>query len=299
MNWDDLRFLMALHRAGSLNGAARLLKVEASTVSRRLGSLEGALGAQLAARTPEGFVLNDAGQLAASLAETMDAGIQELLRRVGGDDQKPEGIVRLSCTESIAPLLMRGLLPLREAHPKIHVELAVTSAALDLVRREADVAVRFFRDPNPSLIVKKVADVGWSLYASRSYVERTNIKLAADLNGCCLAGQSVIGYRGPASRALGGVWLAEHSRREDVVFSGDAVMAVLNAVRAGLGVSVLPCYAVHEDESFVRLSPEVVGRSELYLVIPPDHKTTVRVRYVMDAVIELARRERALLEGTG
>lgn len=300
LNWDDLRFLLALRRAGSLNAAARLLKVETSTASRRLSSLEAALGAQLAVRTPEGLVLNDAGQLAAELAETVDAGIQQLTLRIGGDDQRPEGLVRLATTESMATLLMRGLVPLREAHPKIHVELVVGSAALDLVRREADVAIRLFRESNPTLIAKKLGDIGWSVYASRAYVERSGLSLGSELAGCVLAGQRVVGYRGPAGRAPGALWLAAHSRQEDVVFTGDSVMAVWNAVKAGFGVSALPCFVTHDDPNLVRLTPAVVATAEAFLVIPPDHKNTVRVRLVMDAATELFERERTLLEnGSG
>lgn len=297
LNWDDLRFLLALRRAGSLNGAARLLGVETSTASRRMSSLEASLGAQLAARTPEGLVLNDAGQLAAQLAETIDAGIQQLERRIGGDDQRPEGLVRLATTESMATLLMRGLGPLREEYPKIHVELAVGSAALDLIRREADIAIRFFRESNPTLIAKKLGDVGWSVYASRAYVESTGVSLGAARDGCLLAGQRVVGYRGAAGRAPGALWLAEHSRQEDVVFAGDSVMAVWNAVKAGFGVSALPCFVAYGEPAMVRLTAAVVATTEAFLVIPPDHKGTVRVRLVMDAVTALFERERELLEG--
>lgn len=84
MNWDDFRFLLAFRREGSLKAAALALHVEPSTASRRLSALESALGVQLAARTPEGLVMNDAGVLAAELAQTMDAGIEALMRRIGG-----------------------------------------------------------------------------------------------------------------------------------------------------------------------------------------------------------------------
>ena len=112
LNWDDLRFLLALRNGGSLAAAARQLKVEPSTASRRLCSLEAALGAQLAARTPEGLVLNAAGMLASDLALTMERGVNDLLARVGGEDQRPQGVVKLAATESMAVLLMRGLVPL-------------------------------------------------------------------------------------------------------------------------------------------------------------------------------------------
>jgi DNA-binding transcriptional LysR family regulator len=295
LNWDDLRFLLALRRAGSLGAAARSLKVESSTASRHLSSLEAAFGAQLAARTPEGLLLNDAGLLASEIAEGIDRSINELVARIGGDDQRPEGVVRLATTESMSVLLLRGLVPLREIHPKIQIELVIGSAPLDLIRREADVALRLFRETAPTLIARKVGTIGWSLFASRDYVERTGIVPGPDL---ALGPHAVVGYGGPVSRAPGACWLAEHTRPEKVVLAGDSVASVANAVRAGLGVSALPCFVVPDYPTLVRLTPAVVARGEAFVVIPPDHRATARVRLVVDAVVALFERERALLEGT-
>jgi DNA-binding transcriptional LysR family regulator len=295
LNWDDLRFLLALRRAGSLGAAARALKVEPSTASRRLSSLETALGAQLAARTPEGLVLNDAGELASELAERIDRGIHELVARIGGEDQRPEGTVRLATTESMSVFLMRGLVPLRETHPKIQIELVVSSTALDLTRREADLAVRLFRETNPTLITRKLGAVGWSVFASRDYVERMRIATGPALS---LEGLAVVGYKDPVTRAPGPAWLARNTRPEQVVLSGDSVSAVVNAVRAGLGVSTLPCFVIPDTPTLVRLTPNVVAHGEAFVVIPPDHRDTARVRLVVDALVALFERERALLEGT-
>ena len=297
LDWDDLRFLLALRRAGSLGAAARLLKVEQSTASRRLTALESALGVQLAVRAPEGLTLNDAGQLAAELAQTIDDGVEELQRRIGGEDLRPEGLVRLSTTESFTPFLMGGLVPLRQEHPKIQVRLVVNNAALDLIRRDADVALRLFRETNPNLVTRKIGDIGWSVYASRPYLERTGFTFDERAPGPQLAGQSVVGYAGPASRSAGAVWLLEHSRPEDIVLSGESVPSVMNALKAGIGISVLPCFVAHGDPSLVRLTPSVVAQIEAFLVIPPDHRNTVRVRLVMDAVAALFERERAFLGG--
>jgi DNA-binding transcriptional LysR family regulator len=294
LNWDDLRFLLALKRGGSLGGAARLLKVEQSTASRRLASLEAAVGAQLAARTPEGLVLNDAGVLAAQIAEEIERNVNELVARIGGEDRRPEGIVRLATTESMSVLLLRGLVSLRESHPKIQVELVVGSAALDLARREADVALRLFRETSPTLIARKIADIGWSVYASREYVERKGLVPGADF---ALGDHAVVGYREPVARAPGAVWLAQNTRQAQVVLAGDSVASVANAVRAGLGVSALPCFIAPEHPTLVRLTPKVVARGEAFVVIPPDHRDTARVRLVTDAVVALFERERALLEG--
>jgi len=297
LNWDDLRFLLALRQAGSLGAAARLLKVEQSTASRRLGALEAALGGKLVVRTPEGLKFNAAGELVADLAETFHAGIAALERRIGGEDQKPEGLVRLSTTETVATFIMHGLLPLREEYPKIHIELVVASAALDLVRREADVAIRMFRESAPTLVTRKLGEIGWSVYASRDLVEQRRLTLPLELSGCSLGGLPVIGYRGSATRAPGAIWLNGHATAEDIVLAADSVSSALNAVRAGLGISALPCFAVHGDAGVVRLTPAVVARSEAFLAIPPDHRETVRVRLVMDAVQAHFAGERALLEG--
>jgi DNA-binding transcriptional LysR family regulator len=297
LNWDDLRFVLALRRAGSLGAAARSLKVESSTVSRRLSSIEEALGVQLAARLPDGLQLNEAGNTVADLAEGIDGRIDELTRRIGGEDQRPEGLVRLATTESMARFLMAGLVPLRQTYPKIQVQLVLSNAALDLMRREADVALRLFREKTGTLVARKIGEVGWSLYASPAYVERTGLAFGADFADGALTGHPIIGYAGAAARSAGGLWLAARSRTEDVVLTGESVLSVLNAVRAGLGVSVLPCFAAHGDTTLARLTPAVIARAEAFLVIPPDHRNTVRVRLVMDALTVLFERERTMLDG--
>ena len=129
----------------------------------------------------------------------------------------------------------------------------VATAALDLLRREADLAIRMFRESAPTLITRKLRDIASSVYASRDWAERSSVALSADLSGCALAGQP-----GPRSARIDGA----------------------------------------RPHQLVRLTPAVVARSEAFLVIPPDHRETVRVRLVMDAVQALFAREHAVLEGS-
>jgi len=139
--------------------------------------------------------------------------------------------------------------------------------------------------------------IGWSVFASRTYLDRTGFALKEGGPGPLLAGQAVVGYAGAAGRSSGALWLLEQCRPEDIVLTGESVPSVMNAVRAGIGVSVLPCFVAHADASLVRLTSAVVAQAEAFLVIPPDHHNTVRVRLVMDAVTALFERERALLSG--
>lgn len=297
MNWDDLRYVLALRRTGSLGAAARSLKVESSTASRRLAALEAALGVQLVMRTPEGMTLNTAGNSVADLAETIDRGVSDLERTIGGEDARPEGIVKLATTDTAASFLMGGLIPLRNEYPKIQVQLLVSNSAHDLLRKEADVALRMYRDQNPSLVTRKIGDIGMSLYASREFVERTGCKLPETVDQNALRGFPVIRFGEGLAQSVAGQWLAANTHIDDVVLSGTSMASVINAIRAGLGLSLVPCFAVHEETSLVRLTPAVLARVEAFLVIPPEHRATVRVRLVMDAIAALFQRERALLEG--
>lgn len=145
---------------------------------------------------------------------------------------------------------------MRQEYPKVQVQLVVSSAALDLVRRDADVALRLFRETNPALVARKIGEVGWSVYASRAYLERTKFALD-EKSKRSLEGQAVVGYAGSAGRSAGALWVFENCRPEDIVLTGESVPSVLNAVRAGIGVSALPCFATHGDASLVRLTPSV------------------------------------------
>jgi len=301
LDWDDLRFVLALRREGSLGGAARALKCEQSTASRRLAAVEAALGVRLATRAPEGLILTEAGLLAADIAQTIDERITDLEQRIGGAELRPEGLVRLSTTESFVAILMEGLVPLRQEHPKIELQLVVSNGAVDLVRGEADMALRMFRETTPALISRKIGEAGWSIYGSPAYLARTGFTLGDVGEGCVLEGQAIVGYSGPAGRSAGARWLDAHSRPEDVVLRSESVTSVAAALRAGVGLSVLPCFALGRDGTnfgaLTRVTPAVVASTEAFLVIPPDHRQTVRVRLVMDAVTALFERERALLTG--
>jgi DNA-binding transcriptional LysR family regulator len=298
VHWDDFRFVLALRRAGSLGAAARLLKVEQSTASRRLAALEAELGVQLVTRTPEGVTLNAAGTLAADLAETMDHGIEDLVRRVGGEDLRPEGVVRVATTDATAGFLMSGLVPLRDAYPKIRIELLVGNGSHDLLRREADIAVRMFRETSPTLVARKLGDLGWSLFASPDYVARANLSLPLMPCAAALDGHAIIGFNEELARSPGGAWLAANSQPDQVVLRAGTVASVVNAVKNGLGIAVAPCFAVHAMPSVVRLTPDIVASGEAFLVTPPHHGDTARVRIVKDAIIALFTAEHAVLAGT-
>ena len=291
MNWDDLRFVLALHRHGSVAGAARALKVDPSTIGRRIAALEGELGAQLVQRQPEGMKLTEAGQEAAAAAEAMDARLTALEAKVGGAAEVPRGRVRVSATDGFTTLLYGGLAALREDYPEVLVDLTVSSSAVDLARGEADVAIRLFRETRGDLVARKVCDIGWSLFASPAYVARKGSP--ADPGD--LAGHDVVGFAEALERAPGARWLAERGRGGAIVLRGSSTTALTYAVKAGMGLGVLPCFAA--DATLVRLTTAVLATSEVFLVTTADARSTARVRVVIDALAAMFARERVRLAG--
>ncbi len=289
--WDDLRVLLALRDAGSLAAAAKLLKVDPSTVGRRLTALEASLGAQLVLRAPDGVQLNAAGARAAETAASIAALVGGLEREVGGEDALARGTVRVSVSDGFAPVLYRGLADLRQAHPEICVELLIDVARADILRHQADIAVRLFRDTQPDLVTKKVGDLGWSVYAAAAYVQQHGRPALDDLRG-----HDIVGFADAAARSPGARWLEGRADASRVVMRGNSVLAVLNAVKAGLGLAPLPCFMA-AGTGLVRLTPGVVTSSEVFLVTAPDLRDLARIQIVLQALSELFVRERALLSG--
>jgi DNA-binding transcriptional LysR family regulator len=292
-SWDDFRFLLALRRTGSLGAAARSLKIDTSTVSRRIASLEAALGIQLVVRTPDGVKFNEAGVLASEAAEAVDGTLRALEARIGGADQRPQGVVRVSVTDGFASLVFEGLAALRAREPGICVELVVSTGRADLARGEADIAIRLFRETSGDLVARKVATLAWSLYAGASYVERRGGGPRPDEVASC----DVVAFAEAAGRSPGARWLETHAPGAKVAFRANSVSAAVQAVRAGLGLSVLPCFMADREPSLQRLTPEVLCETEAFLVVHPSVKEIARVRTVLDALGDLFAREAGVLGG--
>ncbi len=293
LDWNDLRCLLALSRAGSLGAAARELKIDTSTMSRRLAALESALGVQLVVRTREGVKFNDEGTVAVEAAHAVESLLQKLEARIGGRDQHPEGLVRVAVTEGFSTIIFEGLADLRASHPSIFVELVVSSARADLTRGDADIAVRLFREQSGDLVTKKVGTIGWSLYASEAYIERRGEPTVDSLER-----HDIVGYSDAASRSPGAKWLESAARGGHVVFRGVSVGAVVHAVRAGMGVSILPCFVCHGETSLRRLTTDVLVEGEAFLVTTSATKGVARVRLVFDALAALFQRDAAIFAGS-
>lgn len=294
-DWNDLRYFLAIARAGSLAGAGRELGVEHTTVGRRLLALEAELGTRLFLRGRDGLVATEAGRGILPLAEEIEARFDAIERRLSAGDDKVEGTVRFSISEAFTGYFVQQFGSLRERHPNLTVQISSGNHSADLMRGEADLAVRAREVTEPDLIARKVAVAGWSLYAAPEYVARKGAPVTPE----DLHGHDVIGFDDSLANTPGGLWLGAHTQGANVVMRGNSIVAALNAAVCGMGISAVPCFLAEAEPRLRRLTPRVLGGRDIFLVVHPDLARVARVRAVMDFVVESFVRDATMWSGAG
>jgi DNA-binding transcriptional LysR family regulator len=284
----ELRTLLAIAREGTLAGAARRLRVNHSTVFRRLGAIEARLGTRLFERQGGSYVTTAAGEDLLRTAERVEAEVEALERRLSGQDLRLTGSLRLTAPDDIAELLLMPLLQdFARRYPEITVELAVDNRMLNLTRREADIAVRPTRRPPETLAGRRVAGLASAVYG------------AADADGGTAGEQRWVAWEEGGGPPLVARWLAEHVDRHAVAYRSNSMLNQASAARAGLGLAVLPCFLADGDPRLQRVGePLSELETELWLLTHPDLQRTARIRALLDLLFEGLRRQRALLEGS-
>jgi DNA-binding transcriptional LysR family regulator len=294
-DWNDLRSFLAIARTGSLQGAARALGVNHSTVFRRLNALEARLGVRLFNRSARGYALTVAGEHMLASAELVENEIVGLERRLIGGDVRLSGVLRVTTTDTLMHgLLGRHLRAFQEAYPAIELEQITGNVFFDLPKREADVALRPSRHPGDAMVGRRLAELAVALYGAGDYLaERGRPASMAELDGHALiTGDASLGHL-PATR-----WLAERTPAGATVLRCNSWLSQFAAARAGLGLAALPCFLADPARELIRvLPPEPALAGELWLVTHPDLRRTARVRTFMETLARGLRRERPLLEG--
>jgi len=281
VDWNDLRFLLAVHEGGSVSAAARRLRADQATVSRRLQALQRAVGARLLERTAKGTRLTGAGARALETARSFADAADALERELAGADRRLSGTVRITAPWAIASrLLAPPLAAFHQAHPSLQLELIAATQALNLSRREAELAVRMFRPEEPSLAVRRLGRMAIALYASGEYVRRRGRPSPSSLAGHTLVGQDA--SQGEAERR----WMERAAPRTPPVLLSNSREVLLHAVRGGLGVATLPCYLADAERDLVRLSGPILElEREIWLVVHRDLQRAPRVRAGIDFLV--------------
>jgi DNA-binding transcriptional LysR family regulator len=294
LDWDDLRFFLALTRHGSLSAAAKSLHVAQSTVGRRLSSLEASLGARLLNRTPEGYVATLAGEELRKTAERLETEILTVERDVSGRDTQLAGVVRVTSAETVAAHIMApSFAELRTRHPDITIELIPNSRELSLSMREADISVRLRLPDQHDLIVRRIGSVAFGLYASQDYLDAHGDLHAED--GC--PGHDIITQLDDDQEMTQTEWLTELASRSRVAMQTSSHEAALLAAANGGGLACLACFRANREPRLIRLvTTDPPPSADIWLIVHKDNRDNPRIRITLTHITDCIRRLHGELE---
>ena len=289
MNWDDLRIFLSVARTGSFSGAAKSLKVQQSTVSRRMRNMEKKLGARLVERNKTGYELTHAGENVKKAAIRMEIEVLGVDSTVSGKDTNLAGSLRVTTINDMTPLvLMPAFARFSHTYPGVNLQIVATNADSSLVKREADVAIRLTNTPTYTLVGKRLVSVVSTVYGSRDYLQHIRRqKLEPKWIGveCCDFHKS---------------WTKQACGQQPQNFYCNDSFLTLAAISEGLGVAFLPCFIGDKNPELVRYrEPDPSHNLGLWILFHPDLKRTARILAFRDHMIESIKEIKPLFEGKG
>jgi DNA-binding transcriptional LysR family regulator len=294
VRWDDLRVFLAVAQAGSLRRAARALQLGQPTVVRRLRDLERELGGRLFERSPDGHRLTKGGQEVLPLAQAMADGATAIDRRRATLGEGRAGRVRLAASEWQARFLAPHLSRLVVAHPGMVVELVETHIDPDLDRRAADLYVRHGLPPRGHLVRVGLGTMHAALYGAATLVAaQPAARTEARWTACAW-----VAYDGPHEHFGSMAWLLARLGERGPRVRANRVALQIEAIQAGAGLGILPCFAGDADPALVRLTPPIEDlATDQWLLVHPDLKDVARVRACMSWIRAVFAEGRAALAG--
>lgn len=288
-DWDDIRFFLAIQRAGSLSGAAATLGVTQPTCGRRLSALEKTLGTQLFSRAPDGLRVTAEGASLVTAATQMEEAARSLAFKAAATVEKLDGSVRVAMTEFTALAFGARIFPrLRERHPGIRIELVLADTNSDILGSEADIALRWrgegFRPSPAKLVARKLGRIGWCVFGSERYLAKRGVPPEPS----DLVGHDVVLY--PGGLHPGHEWLAKATAKAVPVLVSANMICNASAVSEGIGLGFFPRQIVRVEPSLRQLNQPVAWASA-WLVMHPDLRRVPRIRAVADVLASAFRDE--------
>jgi len=299
-NWSDYPIFLSVAEAGSLTAAGKALGMSQPTVGRRIRALEDHFGTALLKRESGQLVPTNFGQSMLDHIRRMQEEASAIDRSSATLEDSLSGVVRLSATEGLGTGWLPGVMKtFRNEHPDVLVDIGIGFQSFNLAQREADIALRW-RSPGEqnSLIGRKVAEVGFGLFASPQYLQQ---------NGVPQTLEDLAEHDGVNAQIMDGksLWLMDDDGNtihppKRITFNTNSIWAYDQALVHGYGIGVLPmCGVIGKDLGLVRVLPEVVHLESLYLVAHQDLKRSLRIRAVFDYLVGAFRQDTAFFQGEG
>ncbi|SDR45572.1 transcriptional regulator, LysR family [Rhizobiales bacterium GAS113] len=281
--WELYRSFLTVLREGSLSGAARALALTQPTIGRHVAALEASLGIALFTRSPQGLEPTEAANELRSLAETMAASAQALLRAASGRGQEMRGTVRLTASEVVGAEVVPPILAeLRETHPELVIELVLSNRNDDLLRGDADIAIRMVRPTQGALLARHVGAVLLGFHAHRRYLDRHGSPANLDE----LASHALIGFDQESGPARILIERGLPVRRELFALRTDSDLAQLAAIRAGVGIGICQVGIARRNPDLCHLLPAAFSHGlDTWIVMHEDLRANRRCRAVFDTMV--------------
>lgn len=296
-DWNFYRSLLAVLRTGSLSGAARSLQLTQPTLGRHIAELEEALGANLFVRSPQGLAPTEAALAMRDDLEAAETAFEAAIRESSGNAKDERGVVRLTASEIVGCEVLPPLLAqFARVHPKIAIELVLSNRNQDLLRRDADIAVRMVRPEQAALVARRIGQVKIGLYAHRAYLKARGAP--RDAND--LAQHTVIGWDRDASPFRNVDGPIRFLSPEHFGFRCDNDLARLAALRAGVGIGGCQKTIARRDKALVPvLADRVSFTLEMWLAMHEDLRGSRRVKLLFDHLAKGLTAYIAAQEGPG
>ena len=291
--WDDLKYFLAFAREGSMQGAAKSLGVNQSTVQRRIAELEERLGRRLVERHLNGYRLTELGEELRPSAEGVEASIASFERHLAAYDKDLTGTIRVTCGSILADRLQRTPLidEFHKLYPGLRVELVISDRFLDLSKGEAEVAIRLGEPEDESLAGRKIADAPWAVYASRAYVERHGRPDSPK----DIEGHLVVACGDAIAHYPGAQWLRSVAPNATIASRSDNWPGLVLAVKSGAGLAALLAFQGDNEPDLVRVIDNIDLVTPYYLLMHRDMQHTPRVRAFANFVSSEIKSFRALI----
>lgn len=295
-DWNDLKYFLAVAHHHSTMAAGRALQVNQSTVQRRLVELERRLGRPLVQRHPTGYRLTEFGEALLPHAESVAQAVAALERQLESDRLEAVGVIRVTCPEPLVYRIMQTTLLDRfhARYPGLRVEFVMSDKYLDLMKGEADAALRSGDTDDNELVGRKIGDSHWAVYASRKYIERCGQPDRIE----ALGQHDLVGFDETMANHRAAQWLRDVAPHGRVVARNNSVLGLLYSVKAGVGIAPLPTAIADAEPELVRVLGPVPELARIWrLLTRADLRHTPRVSAFFDFMIEEIDTLRPIITG--
>ena len=286
MDWDKLRIFHAVADAGSLTHAGETLHLSQSAVSRQIRALEESLNTTLFHRHARGLILTEQGELLFDATSNMTRRLDTAEARIRDSEEEVFGELRVTTTIGFGSLWLAPRLPaLYEKYPDLKIDLMLEERVLDLPMREADVAIRMKEPSQADLIRRKLMSVHMRLYATPEYLEANGTPATRE----DLASHRLISQKVEATQVSASAELVRELLSHEIssTLTVNNYYGVLQAVRSGLGIGVLPHYVTEDFDNIVRVLPDVESEEvPVFLAFPEELRQSSRIAAFRDFVTE-------------